>query len=335
MKRLRARAEQSVLETRHELRAAYAQWLGRAYIGGLAGFSSLARRTPMARKALDELRIERDLAYGDHPAQRLDIYHPATPRPDGAALLYFHGGGFRFLSKESHWIFGVRFAQAGYTVYNIEYRLAPDHPYPCAIEDACLAARSILLDSKFEASPQAVVLAGESAGANLALTVAMSCSLPRSEAFTKPLFEAGLRPRALSLGCGIFQVSDPERLSRGRRLPSWEFDRLTEVADGYLRPRDGRAAPNVELADPLVVLERLDELPSPLPPTFAFCGSQDPLVEDTRRLGLALEALDQEVQLGIYEGAGHAFHALPGTRSSEAAWRDQLGFLDRALAQQR
>lgn len=330
MKRLRARAEQRVLDARHGIRAAYSEWVGKAYIGSLAGLATLAKHTPMAKRALAELSIELDVPYGDHPAQRVDVYRPSRPRPDGASVLYFHGGGFRFLSKDSHWIFGLRFAQAGYTVYNVEYRLAPEHPYPAAVEDACLATETILLGDRFDASPEAFVLAGESAGANLALTLGMCCVLPRSETFTRPILQAKLQPRALALGCGILQVSDPERLSRGHRLPSWEFDRLTEVADGYLRPRDGQAAQNVDLADPLVLLEAMAELPGPLAPTFVFCGTGDPLIEDTRRLALALETLGQHVELREYEGAGHAFHAVPGPKSSEAAWRDQLAFLERS-----
>ncbi|MFO0635528.1 MAG: alpha/beta hydrolase [Nannocystaceae bacterium] len=64
-------------------------------------------------------------------------------RPQGAAesrpvVLYVHGG-FRVLSKDSHWIMGLAFARAGYVVFNIGYRLAPRHPFPAALQDAAAA----------------------------------------------------------------------------------------------------------------------------------------------------------------------------------------------------
>ena len=51
-------------------------------------------------------------------------------------MLYVHGGGFRILSKDTHWIMGLAFARRGFLVFNIGYRLAPKHPFPAAIADA-------------------------------------------------------------------------------------------------------------------------------------------------------------------------------------------------------
>ena len=56
-------------------------------------------------------------------------------------VFYVHGGAFHLLSKDTHWLMGLVFARYGYLVVNISYRLAPQHPYPAAVEDTFAAYR--------------------------------------------------------------------------------------------------------------------------------------------------------------------------------------------------
>ena len=105
------------------------------------GAARLGAMHPSAKPERHGVVVDRDIAYRDgaRSAHRLDVYRPVRgsgPRP---VVLYVHGGGFRMLSKDSHWLMGLAFAREGYVVCNINYRLAPRHPFPAGIEDVCRA----------------------------------------------------------------------------------------------------------------------------------------------------------------------------------------------------
>ena len=72
----------------------------------LNGMSSLGRLHPKARALMGEAEVTRDVAYGPDAIHRLDVYRPKGVTGPLPTLLYVHGGGFRILSKESHWMFG-------------------------------------------------------------------------------------------------------------------------------------------------------------------------------------------------------------------------------------
>ena len=101
------------------------------------GMASLGQLHPQARPERHGLAVERDVPYRptglrDH---LLDVYRPLDASGPLPVVLYVHGGGFRILSKDTHWIMGLAFARRGYVVFNINYRLAPKHPFPAAIDD--------------------------------------------------------------------------------------------------------------------------------------------------------------------------------------------------------
>src|SRR5438552_1552373 len=106
------------------------------------GAASVGQLHPLARPRRHRVEVTRNVRYLESPsrAHLLDVYRPTTP-PQGErghpVVLYIHGGGFRMLSKDTHWLMGLAFARRGYLVFNISYRLAPKHPFPAAMEDAC------------------------------------------------------------------------------------------------------------------------------------------------------------------------------------------------------
>jgi acetyl esterase len=175
------------------------------------------------------------------------------------------------------------------------------------------------------------VLAGESAGANLALTLALSASYPRAEPFARAVFDTGVVPRAIVPLCGLLQVSDPGRFARRRKLPAWVADRLNEVTDAYLFGHEHATPEELELADPLRVLERGDAPVRPLPPVFAGVGTRDPVLDDTRRLDDALARLGVPHEVRYYDGEPHAFQALVFRKNARDCWEHAFAFLDRAL----
>jgi acetyl esterase len=269
-----------------------------------------------------------NVAYGapGSSAHTLDVYRPVARQ--GSLLvvvLYIHGGGFRILSKDTHWVMGLAFARQNYVVFNINYRLAPRHPFPAAIEDAVAALLWVHANAAtFGGDPSRVVVAGESAGANLATSLAVVTSYRRSEPWAREVFDRGIRLRAVLPACGLLHVTDTARFARAGRVSRFVQDRLEEVEAAYL-PRGLEG--NRDLADPLVFLERGLPPDAPLPPFFAGAGTWDVVVSDTRRLKAALDALHVRCDVAYYEGQPHAFHAFVWRPAAKAFWRDTFAFL--------
>jgi acetyl esterase len=309
--------------------------LGRALTDG--AWNVLARGSrllPAARPERHRVTCQRDVPYTGSGARHhlLDVYRPDRGPGPFPVVLYVHGGGFRILSKDSHWVMALAFARRGHLVFTINYRLAPEHRYPAAVEDAAAALRWVAQNAaSYGGDPSRLVLAGESAGANLVTSLAVATSYARPEPFARALFDAEIRPRAVIPACGIFQVSDPERFSRKKKLPVFIRDRILEVSRSYL-PVEPAPEGHLDLADPLVLLERGAPPDRPLPPFFAGVGTRDPLLDDTRRLHAALTRLGARSEARYYPGEIHAFQALPFREHARAYWREVYAFLDEVLA---
>jgi acetyl esterase len=309
----------------HTLRRA----VGAAVVDGFfRGASRAGALHPKADPRAHGVERIRDVPYrdGGAAAHRLDVYRPSGPGPH-PVLLYIHGGGFRILSKDTHWIMALAFARRGYLVFNAEYRLAPEHPFPAGLDDTCAAWEWVLANAaRFGGDPARVVVAGESAGANLVTALAAATCYERPEGFARRVFDAGVVPRAVVAACGIFQVTDTLRYRRDHALPWWIADRMEEVTDAYL---DGSAAESFDLADPLCLFERGALPQRPLPPFFLPVGTSDPLLRDTRRMARALDALGATAEARYYAGGIHAFHAFVWRPEAQRCWRDTYDFLDR------
>ncbi|MDB4985979.1 MAG: hypothetical protein JWN04_1157 [Myxococcaceae bacterium] len=302
-------------------------WGTRAFFEGASLFGRLM---PEANPRRHGVEVVRNVPYlpGGEPRHRLDVYRPVERADPLPIVVYLHGGGFSMLSKDTHWVMALSFARAGYVVFNIGYRLAPLHPFPAALEDVSEALAFVAQHAAaYGGDLERLVLAGESAGANLACSVALMACYHRPEPYARRVFDSGIVPRAVIAACGFLQVSDPLRLSRRRKVPSWVQRMQSTVSQSYLGAlRDG-----TELADPLLILEQ--NLPSarPLPAFFAFAGTRDPVLDDTRRLAAALARAGVPHEAHYYKGELHAFHALVFLPAAQACWRAQLAFLTRVL----
>lgn len=294
----------------------------------LGALGSISRLHPRAEALRAGVTVHENIPYDDlEPVRRLDLYRPVGARGRLPTILYAHGGAFRILSKESHWAIASAYAQRGWQVFNIDYRLGL--PFPAALEDAC-AAYCWLVEraERFEVDLDRVVVAGDSAGANLATAIAIAASWPRREPYAKSVWNEGVTPAALVAGAGMLQVSHPERYTSRPEIPALYRDRVEAACRTYL-PDDGGNPEDYALADPLPFLERASPPVRPFPRTFAGVGTLDPILEDTTRLGPALRGLGVEVEVRTYEGGRHAFHVVPWTRLSRAYWADQDAFLRR------
>ena len=305
------------------------------FFESLAGVASLH---PAASPRRHGVEVEKDVLYGpDDKWHQLDIYRPVHRPGPWPVVFYVHGGAFHLLSKDTHWLMGLVFARYGYLVVNISYRLAPQHPYPAAIEDTCAAyawlARHVV---ELGGDPTRVAIAGESAGANLISALALATSQRRDEPWARAVFDTGLVPRAALPFCGLLEVTRPERFSERRRLPRWIDGMLRDASASYLHGHPRAPGPHTALADPLRLLEEASRshghrFDRPLPAFFAPVGTRDPLLDDTRRLEKALGTLGVPCEARYYPGGIHAFHALVWDPAARRCWRDALAFLDRYM----
>jgi len=298
------------------------------------GAAALGALHPAARPARHGIEVERDVVYGDDARwHQLDIYRPVHRPGPWPVVFYVHGGGFHLLSKDTHWLMGLVFARYGYLVVNISYRLAPQHPFPAALEDTCAAYRWLAAHlTALGGDPSRVALAGESAGGNLVTALALATSQRRPEPWARAVYDTGLVPRAVLPFCAILEVSRPERFAARRRLPRWIDGMIRDTSASYLRGHSSAPSATTALADPLRVLEdRTAVWQRPLPAFFAPVGTRDPLLDDTRRLEKALAALNVPCEARYYPGGIHAFHALVWDPAARRCWRDALAFLDRHM----
>ncbi|MET0341161.1 MAG: alpha/beta hydrolase [Polyangiales bacterium] len=273
------------------------------------------------RGAFEPLEITHDLAYGEHPRQRFDVWRPrapsAQPRP---LVLFLHGGGFQHLDKSSHWAFAERFAQAGAVVMSADYRLAPAHRHPAAADDAARMLRhAYTRAADFGADPEQLVVAGTSAGANLALGLAIGGA------------QVGRAPRACVLFSGLLQVSDIARLYRDAATPRLLRARIASIACDYVGPHALSHLPEPLDArlDPLLYLERAAALP-PFPAVFASTGTRDAVRDDAARLHACLERHGVARALDDTPDAGHAFQGFVFQPSVRALWERVFAFLREA-----
>ncbi len=298
--------------------------------------AKLGRRLPMAKPARHGVMVDKDIPYtaqGDTD-HLLDVYRPTDAEGPLPAVVYIHGGGFRILSKDTHWVMAIEFARRGYVVFTINYRLAPAHPYPAAAEDACDAWRWVVDNAeRYGADPNRIAIAGESAGANLACVVTLASCMRRPEPWAQAVFDRGAVPRAVVPACGILQVSNPQRfVAMGLSNPITQpvidscfanyicgDPRVDVVAQ--VRPESGYG-----LADPLCVLED-NETERTLPPFYIPCGTADPLIDDTRRLADAVRKKGGAASESFFPRMGHSFHAWVIRPEAKRCWNETHAFL--------
>ena len=228
-----------------------------------------------------DVRVEPTAANGV-PAEWVD-----TPEADPArVLLYLHGGGYVSGSLNSH---RHMVAQAGREArartLALDYRLAPEHPFPAAVEDA-VAAYRFLLSRGFAANRIAV--AGDSAGGGLAVALLVV------------LRDAGLALPACAWCCSPWvdlEGNGGSMTAKAAIDPMVQPPYLLELAASYLAGAD----PRTPLAAPLYADLR------GLPPMLIQVGSAETLLDDAVRLAGAAGAADVRVRLDIWPDMIHVW----------------------------
>ena len=202
------------------------------------------------------------------------------------AILYLHGGGYVIGSARAEAVIAAHLARAsGATVYTLDYRLAPEHPFPAALEDTRAAYEWLLGRG---ADPARVALVGDSAGSGLALAEAVRAATPvsRCRSARADLALAGPDAERREHGVERRKRADPEARVVGRMCPPL--------------PRAGAA--DDPRASPLFA-----DLHG-LPPTLVHAGDDDILLSDAESVAERLAGAGVDVRLSRFDGLWHDFH---------------------------
>ena len=287
-----------------------------------------------ARLLRDNIEMIRDLSYGPHPFNKLDVYRPqfaARPMP---VLLYIHGGAFTLCSKDTHRGIARASAWGGqYLVFNIDYRLAPRFQFPCAHEDACAAFVWVAENcARFGGDPQRIVVAGESAGGNLALSVAIAASYKRPESWAKKVFNAKAKIIGVKPIMPYLQVTNAARQNNNPGAGWLALRAATDIAKAYLG--SSRVQPNAQnmMADPIRILEECGASDKPFPSVFSGVGTWDVCCEDVQRLERACERLGVPAEMHYYQREIHAFHVFAWRENARLYWSQAFTFLRKTAA---
>jgi monoterpene epsilon-lactone hydrolase len=244
------------------------------------------------RKRLDALGAQYPLAADVHvepvDANGVAAEWTSTPVADATrAILFLHGGGYVSGSLDSH---RHMIAQAGREArartLALDYRLAPEHPFPAALDDALAGYRFLLAQGL---APDHIAIAGESAGGGLAVATLVSARdtglpLPACAWLSSPWVD--------------LEVTGGTITTKASVDPLIQKPYLLELAEAYLAGAD----PRTPLASPLYA-----DLKG-LPPLLIQVGAAETLLDDAVRLARAAGAADVRVTLEIWPDMIHAWH---------------------------
>jgi epsilon-lactone hydrolase len=231
--------------------------------------------------------------------------------PEDKAILYFHGGGFRLGSVTSHRDLIARIAEASRCrVLAINYRLAPEHRFPAALEDA-RTAFDWMGTQAFK--PENVALAGDSAGGNLVLTTMLGLR-ERGE----PLPAAGV---LMSPWTDLAATGESYQ-SRAAADPIHQRSMILSLAKAYLGEGGDDSNP---LASPLYAdLSRL-------PPLLIQAGDRETVRDDATMLAAKAKAAGVDAELQVFDGMIHVFQMFPEIPQAGEAIASVATFLRRHL----
>jgi epsilon-lactone hydrolase len=246
-----------------------------------------------------------DVTAGGVPAHWL-----AAPGADpGRVLLFLHGGGYELGSLRSDGELAARLGRAsGMRVLFPEYRLAPEHPFPAAIDDVLAAWRWLRTGQDLSAT--SIAVAGASAGGGLAVALLVATrdageALPVAAALMSPTVDL------TSSGASMTERADQDPISTPAMLRRFAAD--------YLAGAD----PKTPLASPLFAAL------AGLPPLLVQVGTADVLLSDSERLATAAAQAGVDVTLEIGQGLPHVYQLMLGTPEAAEA-TEQIGSFLRA-----
>jgi acetyl esterase len=238
-------------------------------------------------------------------------YVPAKLNPDAPRVLFIHGGGWIHggLDTCDHLCANV-VSQAGCLMVSVEYRLAPETPFPGALEDCDDALDWVAKDPSLGPMPKAgIAIMGESAGGNLTAALCVLATRRGSPAIAHqtliyPALDATLQSESINLD-----------------QPGLEKKNMHLVLDAYR----GKAAPNDPLVSPMFA-----ENAAALPRALILTADVDPLRDDGPRFARKLSDAGVKVKYVNYPGMPHGFFFIPRLCSKQVY--DGIGVISKEIA---
>jgi acetyl esterase/lipase len=240
----------------------------------------------------------------------LRIIAPAQPR---GIYLHLHGGGWVLGGADMHDPMLERISdKTGQAVVSVDYRLAPEHPYPAGPDDCEAAAVWLMQNGKKEFGTDALTIGGESAGGHL--TAVTVLRMRDRHHYT------GFRGANFVYGAFDLSMTPSQRRFGNTRLVLRTID-IHQFCNAFLPTTTDRRAPDVS---PLCA-----DLQDLCPALFSV-GTKDALIDDTLFMHARWVVAGNEAELAIYPGGAHGFTLFPSNLSTAAAARMDA-FLNRVL----
>jgi len=252
----------------------------------------------------DIARVQDIAATLSHASLSVRLYHP-SPGTTLPVLIYFHGGGWISWNVQSHDPICRRLSAAGrFAVVSVEYRLAPEHPYPAAVDDAIGVCNWIVAQAdELEVDPRNMGIAGDSAGGNLAAVVTQ---LARDRGGPPLRFQALVYPvtdATMSLPAYVEHADDGSLTAAVMR----------RFIDSYVPNREQRSLPTVS---PLFA-----DSCANLPPALVIVAEYDPLRDDGLQYAKRLQGAGVPVRLEHFSESMHGFLSMGGVIGPESGVR--------------
>lgn len=256
----------------------------------------------------------RDLAYdaeGD-TAHLLDVYWRKDTNDDDPLLVNIHGGGWFYGDKELYRFYSMHLAEMGFVVINANYRLVPEHRYPCAIEDVCRIVRWAMEHRQQYTKSPHWFMVGDSAGAQL---VSQYCILAANRTYREQLsFETyDALPDGVALNCGLYDMGRLENLHKNLYVAGTEPQQLQLFQD---------------------VLQYINQ---DFPPTYLMDSVNDGLQPHTLPMKKRLEMCGVPFVYASYgednPADGHVFHLNLYSKNGERCNQAEMAFFRHLIEQ--
>jgi len=217
-------------------------------------------------------------------------------KPEGI-IIHIHGGGFVSGSSSSHRNYLYRWSKSlNRVIFSIDYRLAPDYPYPAALDDIWQAYNWIInyAEPLLGIKSNKIIVTGDSAGGNLALaltlrTIKMGIQVPDGCMLSYPALNLYAKRFVPSYYLAIEDVILPYSLLK-LCIKAYIPEEFCPMVDPFLSP-----------------IMASDEMLSKLPPVRIITGNIDPLHDDSWRLMHRMQALQKDVKMIVYDNMPHGF----------------------------